>query len=369
MLLRLRPPSSVTVDDVLDPHAESPAQVDPRLDRKAHPGRQRAGLPLDHVRRLVAHQPDPVAGAVDEPVAVAGVGDQPPRGAIDLLARRPRAHCLEPRRVGARDHVVDLALLGGRLADVDGAGDVGGVAALDAAEVEHDHVALLDLSTRDLVVGVGAVRPGPHQRELDLGVAVLAQQVGEVGSDVELAAAREPDPQEVSEDGIQRGGAGGEQLELVGVLDRPQHRQRGGHRHVAGAGQLLLETEHVHRPRGVGYRVTAVGRQQLRRRLVGILAVAPFAHDQRAGAWGRLGVGPLDHGNDHRRLAAGLDREQRDPLGDRDRRVAGEVLQVRTGRHQHAGQAGPGRRVGGTRHPPGVVLGAERSGRSHGAEA
>src|SRR5690349_22120033 len=39
--------------DVLDPHAEAVGEVDPRLDREAHPRLERLLLALDHVRRLV----------------------------------------------------------------------------------------------------------------------------------------------------------------------------------------------------------------------------------------------------------------------------------------------------------------------------
>jgi hypothetical protein len=62
---------------------------------------------------------------------------------------------------------VHLALLVGRLADVHGAGRVRAVAVLDAAEVEHDHVAVLDHALAHLVVGVGAVGPRADDRELD----------------------------------------------------------------------------------------------------------------------------------------------------------------------------------------------------------
>ena len=105
-----------------------------------------------------------MADAVDEVLAVAGVGDHLARGAVDLLAGDARAHGLEAGLLRAADDLVDLALLVGRLADVDGAGGVGAVAVLEAAEVEHDHVALLDDPVAHLVVRVGAVRARSRRR-------------------------------------------------------------------------------------------------------------------------------------------------------------------------------------------------------------
>ena len=73
-------------DDVLDPDAELSGQVDAGLDREAHARHQRLLLALDHVRRLVGGDADAVAGPVDELLAVPGLGDQPARGPVDLLA-------------------------------------------------------------------------------------------------------------------------------------------------------------------------------------------------------------------------------------------------------------------------------------------
>ena len=91
------------------------------------------------------------------------------------------------------DDLVDLALLVGRLADVDRARGVRAVAVLEAAEVEDDHVAVLDHPLAGLVVRVGAVGSGADDGEVDLRVAVLAQQRGEVGGDVGLRAGRRSD--------------------------------------------------------------------------------------------------------------------------------------------------------------------------------
>ena len=66
--------------------------------------------------------PMPWPDAVDEVLAVAGVGDHLARGAVDLLAGDARAHGLEAGLLRAADDLEDLALLVGRLADVDACG-------------------------------------------------------------------------------------------------------------------------------------------------------------------------------------------------------------------------------------------------------
>ena len=171
--------------------------------------------------------PDAVADAVDEVLAVAGVGDHLARGAVDLLARDPRPHRLEGGLLGLADDVVDLsAPRSVGASDVHGAGRVGPVAVLEAAEVEHDHVALLDRALAHLVMRVGAVGPGAHDGEVDLRVAVLAQQAGEIGGDLALGAPGELDADDLLEARVGGGARRGEALEFVVALDGPQHRQR-----------------------------------------------------------------------------------------------------------------------------------------------
>ena len=102
----------------------------------------------------------------------------------------PGRHRLEARLLRAADDLVHLALLVGGLADVDRAARVGAVAVLEAAEVEDDHVALLDRPVARLVVRVGAVRPRADDGEVDLRVAVREEQRGQVGRHLVLGAAR-----------------------------------------------------------------------------------------------------------------------------------------------------------------------------------
>ena len=225
-------------------------------------------------------QPDAVPGSVDEVLAVTGVGDHLARRAVDLLALDARPHRLEAGLLRAPHELVDLALLVGRLADVDGAGRVRAVAVLDAAEVEDDHVAFLDHTLVELVVGVGAVRARADDGEVDLRMPVVAEEAGEVGGDLALAATRELTLGDLLEARVGGRAGGGEPLELVRVLDRAQHRQRARHRNVRRVGQRLLQCEHVHRPGRVGDRVPAVWVEQLGRRGVRVASVRPVGQRQ-----------------------------------------------------------------------------------------
>ena len=78
------------------------------------------------------------------------------------------------------------------------AGGVRAVAVHQAAEVEDDRVAVLDDPVAGLVVRVGAVRAGADDGEVDLLVPELAQQAGEVGGDLGLLPAGEPDTEDLA---------------------------------------------------------------------------------------------------------------------------------------------------------------------------
>ena len=168
----------------------------------------------------------------------------------------------------------------------------------------------------------------------------LRRKPGEVGGDLALGATGELHADDLLEARVGRGARRGQPLELVVALDRAQHRQRVRHRDVARPGQRALEAEQVHRPGRVGDGVAAVRLQERRRRRVRVVPVRPVVQRQRAGGGCGLGVGPLEDRHDHGRLARGGHDEHRDALGDRDRRVAGQVQQVGPGRHEHAGQLG-----------------------------
>jgi hypothetical protein len=100
-----------------------------------------------------------MAGAVDELLAAARLGDDGARRAVDLLAGDVGPHGLEYGLLGGPHDLEHLALLGDGRAHVNGAGRVGAVAIVEAAEVEHDHVAFLDRPLACLVMRVRAGGP------------------------------------------------------------------------------------------------------------------------------------------------------------------------------------------------------------------
>src|SRR5690606_33967200 len=112
--------------------------------------------------------------------------------------------------------------------DVHGAGGVGAVAVLQAAEVEDDHVAVGDDAVAGLVLWAGAVGAVGDDGEVHAGVPVPLQQHGEVGGDVGLPAAGEGHRADLLDHGVGGGPGGGQQCRLGRVLDGPQHRQRLG---------------------------------------------------------------------------------------------------------------------------------------------
>ena len=131
---------------------------------------------------------------------------------------------------------------------------------------------------------------------------------------------------DVGERRVRRGAGGSETRQLVGVLDRPQQRQRRGHRRERAVRQRLLQREHVQRPAGIRDR-PAAGTDDVRGERVRVLAVGPL-EELHIGA---LGVGALEARQDEDGIAARGDDEQREALGHLVRRVAGQVQQVGAG--------------------------------------
>ena len=109
--MRISQPSSVTDDEVLDPHAEI-------ARRGRSPGSTVTTLPASSVvvgalgepRRLVDLEPDAVAEPVAEVLAVAARRSITPRATgVDLAAARAGGDALEPGELGSRHELVDLA--------------------------------------------------------------------------------------------------------------------------------------------------------------------------------------------------------------------------------------------------------------------
>ena len=78
------------------------------------PGGERPLVALDDVRVLVLLHADAVAGAVDEVLAVPGVGDDPPADPVDVLARRADGGRGHAGLLGLVQHGVGLGDLGRR---------------------------------------------------------------------------------------------------------------------------------------------------------------------------------------------------------------------------------------------------------------
>src|SRR5262245_60989371 len=87
--------------DVLEAEPEAAREVDAGFDAERVAGLERGPVAGHDVGLLVGLDADAVAGAVDEPVAEAGVADAPPRPRVHPPARRPgspRPHLPPPAR-------------------------------------------------------------------------------------------------------------------------------------------------------------------------------------------------------------------------------------------------------------------------------
>jgi hypothetical protein len=108
----------------------------------------------------VAFQADAVPGAVDEPVAVPGGGDDAARHPVHLLRLDAGPGRVAGLVLRVLEHRVVLREVGGRLADRVGPRAVRAVSRRHrAADVDDHDVALLHHPVGDLVVRAGGVRP------------------------------------------------------------------------------------------------------------------------------------------------------------------------------------------------------------------
>ena len=215
-----------------------------------------------------------------------------------------------PGLLGGEHHLVGLEVVGRRLAAVDRAAEVGGVAVDDAAEVEHDRGSLRDRPPRGgrLRVEVVLAEPGEDVRR-------------------ERRAAR----------------AGEAQL----VLDRLGEL---GHRHAG----------HDERRRR-GHRLLDRGdRAPHRVELLGGLDPAQLVHEPRAGA---QAVGAEDPGEVERRLGP-------DPVADREharaRGGARDALEDGRTRRPSRSRSGPRRRAASRRSNAANIRGSTNTGSAPG---
>src|SRR5439155_11211518 len=102
---------------VLDAHAAFPWYIDPWFDGKDHARFQHLPIAFAHIRLFVTVQAEAMSGAVDEIVAVTGVGDHLARRAVDLLGGDARLGRVYTGFVCRPDGFINLLHLTIRLAD------------------------------------------------------------------------------------------------------------------------------------------------------------------------------------------------------------------------------------------------------------
>src|SRR5205085_168539 len=143
---------------------------------------ERLAVAAHDVGVLVLLEPDPMTGAVHEPLAIAAVADELAGYTVDVLARRAHHRRGNGRRLRLLEHAVQLPNLGGWLATGPHApGDVGAVAVRHgAAEVAQDHLVGVDDPAAGVVMGAGSVLAGRDDGEVDLGVAFGDQPATDV---------------------------------------------------------------------------------------------------------------------------------------------------------------------------------------------
>src|SRR3954447_7756162 len=113
-------------DQVLDPHTDLAGQINPWLDGDRLAGEKGVLGASRQARRLVHLEPDAVAEAVAEALAVAGLGDQIACDRVDGLALLAGCNGFEGLALCVEDELVDgLAQLADFAARGEGAGAVG----------------------------------------------------------------------------------------------------------------------------------------------------------------------------------------------------------------------------------------------------
>src|SRR6476646_5943322 len=209
--------------DVLYPDTTPVRQVDTWLDGDQNPACEFTRSAVPDGRRLVHLEPDAVPQSVLEVVAVPGVPDQVAGGRVHVPDVGARPGGVQTGSLRGRDQLVDLPLPAGRLAQCDGTGHVGVVAAVQRAEVHRDQVAAAQWPVGRRVVRDRAVRAAGHD-------GVEGGPLGAQRDHPGVQRRRQPafghtgyDQREHVGDGLAGDPAGGpEQLDLGRILDRPQ---------------------------------------------------------------------------------------------------------------------------------------------------
>ena len=395
---------------VLDPDAVFAGFVIARLVRQDHAALQRRVAELGDARRALVHRQiaaDAVAGAVIEVEAVRP--QRLPRERIELRAGDAFGkHRARDGDVALQHQREALAHFGSRLADRDGAGDVGGAVLVLAAGVDQEQFAGLDGAVGragDPVMHDGAVRPGAgdarkrHVLEqsgvaaealqrldrADLGELAVRRLAVEPGEEArhrravaDMRRARARDLDRVLDRLHHRDRVGPARHLAAGVADDPRQRIGGGrlvepHRAVRGAERLEVADEGVrlahlgalfelvaHRVGELGavdverrpavLRHDGEGERQRRVGDVGAADVEGPGHRMRIGDHQRVGAQLADLGADFvelgwRRLAGEFQIVQHHRAERRRRPVVPDRIdRVGLGRHQLAAGGGAGAR-------------------------
>ena len=235
---------------VLDPHPQLPRQIDARLGGDHRPGGQGLGVGGGGIGPLVDLHPHAVAEAVAEVRAVAGAVDDVSGGLVHVVAGGAGPGGGDARQLGLQHRVIDPAHLLRHGPHRNGAGHVGAVAVVDAAEVHGDELPGLDGLLRGDPVGQAPVGAGHHDGvEGHVLRPVVEHEILEPGGDLLLRDAGADLVQDLRQ-GLLCDPLGGDQdLQLLRVLDGPQLREQVRRRHQLagqGAGQgLVLPDGHV----------------------------------------------------------------------------------------------------------------------------
>src|SRR5215208_2744241 len=145
-------------DDILDSRSVPPRNIDPGLDTERHPGGERFVIAGHEVWILVSLEADPVAGPVEEILAVSLGRNDPASSRIDRLAGDPWPDGRRCVLLGSSEDPEEVAeflirpLSGVAASHPQGPGDVAAVAAQCSADVQNDRLAGPDHAVRRLVM-------------------------------------------------------------------------------------------------------------------------------------------------------------------------------------------------------------------------
>ncbi len=172
-----------------------------------------------------------MAGAMDEELAVTGVGDDAPTDPIDLLGGRAHRGGRHRGRLRLEQHVVELDELVRGFSGEDAAGEIGAVADAvvtvhRAPEIAEHDLVLADDAVAGVMMRTRGIGAGGDDGEVHPAVALGQDLTAELGRDLGLGSADQGylAGLEADSDAIDGGGRRSQPLDLVGALHRSQRR-------------------------------------------------------------------------------------------------------------------------------------------------